>query len=85
MTTGHSPLAVPPPRDSFADAVEEAQDVRDASFAERYRLLEALCSFVFEVLERHPDREAILSHRDPLPSDAADVFERARRASQKNG
>lgn len=85
MSPGPAQPAVPPPRDSFADALEEAREVQNASFAERYQLLEAACALVFQVLEQHPDREAILSYRDPLPPDAGDVLERARRASPSHG
>jgi hypothetical protein len=75
-----APIAVPPPRDSFADALAEAKEVADASFEERYRMFEAACALVFEILETHPDRQQILDYRDPLPADAPAVFERARRA-----
>lgn len=85
MTPPRASPAVPPPRDGFADALEEAREVENATPAERYQLLEVACAFVFQVLEQHPDREAILSYRDPLPPDAPGVLERARHASPAHG
>ncbi|MCK6532399.1 MAG: hypothetical protein L6Q84_05445 [Polyangiaceae bacterium] len=73
-------VTVPPPRDGFADAREEARELEGATFEERYALLRAACALVFDVLEHHPERELILSQRDPLPPDFAAVFERARHA-----
>ncbi len=71
---------VPAPRDGFADALQEAAEIAEASLDERYALFEAACALVFEMLVNHPNREEILSQRDPLLPDHAERFERARTA-----
>jgi hypothetical protein len=56
---------VPPARDSWADALEEARELRGLSFEQRYALLQSACRLVFQILENHPDRERILAYREP--------------------
>ena len=56
---------IPPARDGWADALEEARELRGLSFEQRYALLEAACRLVFQILENHPDRERILVYREP--------------------
>jgi hypothetical protein len=74
-----SSVPTPPPRDGWADALAEAAEVRDASFQRRYEILEAACRAVFEILERHPEREAILAYQEPLPEASRTALEQARR------
>ena len=62
--------SVPPPRDGWQDALEEARELSGLSFSDRYERLESACRLVFTILEHHPDREAILAHRDPVPDTA---------------
>ncbi len=72
-------IIAPPPRDSWADAVAEARDVKDLSLEERYALFEAACRLVFTVLETSPDRDAILAFQEPLPPETRELIEQARR------
>ena len=58
------PVSVPPPRDGWADALEEARELEGVSLQQRYALLESACRLVFTILEHHPEREAILAYRD---------------------
>jgi hypothetical protein len=68
----------PPPRDGWADALDEARELEGASFEERYALLRGACELVFEILSGHPRREQILAYQEPLPPESLALIERAK-------
>jgi hypothetical protein len=65
----------PPPRDSWADALEEAEPWRDATPEQHYAGLEQACALAFAVLEGHPRRDEFLAWQDPLPADSIALIE----------
>lgn len=55
------------PRDSWLDALDEAQQYRNATLVQRYEALAAACRAAFTILENHPRRAEFLAYQDPLP------------------
>lgn len=72
----------PAARDGWADAVADADDLRDATPQRRYALLASACEAVFEILADHPLREEILAYEDPLPPETRPLLEHARQATR---
>jgi hypothetical protein len=68
----------PPPRDSWADALTEAREIRGLTAQQRYDLLASACAAVFEILDGHPRREEILAFQEPRAADTRAIIERAR-------
>jgi hypothetical protein len=66
----------PPPRDSWQDALAEAEDLRSADFATRYRLLADACDLAFAILAARPDRQTALDYQEPIPSESATLIAR---------
>ncbi|MBN1961364.1 MAG: hypothetical protein JW841_10495 [Deltaproteobacteria bacterium] len=63
-------MIVPPPRDSWADALAEAEPYRNADFLAHYQGLEQACRLTATILENHPNRETILEYIEPLPPES---------------
>jgi hypothetical protein len=72
------PPAIPAPRDGWADALAEAQEVRELTPQQRYDLLASACEAVFAILENHPRREEILAYQEPPAADVRALIDRAR-------
>ncbi|MBI2376473.1 MAG: hypothetical protein HYV07_20935 [Deltaproteobacteria bacterium] len=66
---------VPPPRDGFADALDEARDFAWATPRDHLEVLRALCRAAYEQLESNPNRDAILAYQDPLPAESLRLIE----------
>jgi hypothetical protein len=73
----------PPPFDSWAAAVEEANESRLNGLvgpAEHFRAFRAVCELATAILRRHPDRDAFLAYEDAISADSRTILERLRGA-----
>lgn len=44
--------------------------LRGVSMAERARLVKAVCGAAWKLIQARPDRDRVLAHQDPIPSDS---------------
>jgi hypothetical protein len=65
----------PAARDSWQDAVEEADELRSADAAQHYRLLAEACELVFAILAARADRQEALDYQEPIPPESAALIE----------
>jgi hypothetical protein len=69
----------PLPQDSWASALEEAEELAGKGFAEHYAALAAACRLAFTILDGHPERQRLLDAQEPLPADSVALLGRLRR------
>lgn len=74
---------IPPPRDSWQSALDEAAEYRNATFEEHYRAFEACCRLAEAVLARHPDREVLLARQEPLPAESLRLIRRLQQGREQ--
>jgi hypothetical protein len=66
------------PRDERLDVQRKAAEWRDATYEERDRASAAACRAAAAMLAERPDRERILSWREPPPADTLAILARLR-------
>ncbi|MCC6809035.1 MAG: hypothetical protein IT381_16525 [Deltaproteobacteria bacterium] len=72
-------LRAPPARDSFSDALAEAEEWGGRTFGDHNRGFLVALDLAFAALSGNPDKQRLLDAVDPLPAESVALIERLRR------